>query len=285
MCTGRLPFESEETMALIRMIFKEAPQPPSVFYPAIPKKLEEAILRCLAKSPAERFQGARAFAEALEAVLAGQKAADAEAKARADGARQAARTEVGAPRAEAPRPRLGPTIGAIAAAGGGMAAVLAAAGIFYLARENASLFLLGFGVLIVGTLVWAAGTAALAVTLTGLLQREPAPRAAPAPREPQPPQPAAAPQQAAAPGAAPFSYAPGFPMTPESAGAAPRPSGSKPTSATTAWRYAPFDRVAAAQQEGAANAEPVAAVGTPAPAEPPPGPSATQKVEKVKRQR
>src|SRR5207244_3204228 len=112
---------------------------PSVFYPAVPKKLEEAILRSLAKKPEERYQSAREMADALEDALAALKAPGpsghldrTQPMARPDFSRAPAAA------AEPARPRLGVAIGAIAAAGAGVVAVLAGAALVALGQREAA---------------------------------------------------------------------------------------------------------------------------------------------------
>jgi hypothetical protein len=68
MSTGRLPFEGEDTLQLVRQIHQEAPVPPTVYYPFLGAPFEAVILRCLAKNPVERYPSARALSEALVAV-------------------------------------------------------------------------------------------------------------------------------------------------------------------------------------------------------------------------
>jgi len=70
MVTGCLPYEAQSTQDLVRAVFTEAPTPPSVHVPEIPLKLEEVILRCLAKKQDQRYPSAKELCQALEAVLA-----------------------------------------------------------------------------------------------------------------------------------------------------------------------------------------------------------------------
>jgi len=68
--SGRLPFDAPEVAALLAMhIAKPAPQLASVT-PGIPGKLAQAVDRCLAKDPAQRFQTGEALAEAVAASTA-----------------------------------------------------------------------------------------------------------------------------------------------------------------------------------------------------------------------
>ncbi|HSC21365.1 MAG TPA: serine/threonine-protein kinase, partial [Solirubrobacterales bacterium] len=67
MLTGRVPFASDSEYEVIRAQVEEAPAPPSSLVPGLPAWLDAAVLRALAKDPAERFQSA----EEMRAVLAG----------------------------------------------------------------------------------------------------------------------------------------------------------------------------------------------------------------------
>jgi tRNA A-37 threonylcarbamoyl transferase component Bud32 len=59
MLTGEVPFTSDQAYRILMKHRDEAPRPPSSIEPAIPSALEAIILRCMAKSPASRFQSAR----------------------------------------------------------------------------------------------------------------------------------------------------------------------------------------------------------------------------------
>ena len=68
--SGKLPFDAPDTAALLAMhITRPAPQLASVT-PGLPGKLAQAVDRCLAKDPAERFQTGEALAEAVAASTA-----------------------------------------------------------------------------------------------------------------------------------------------------------------------------------------------------------------------
>ena len=63
--TGQLPFDSPDLHALLAMhVSKPAPPLLSVA-PGIPRKLAQAVDRCLAKAPADRFPDGEALAEAI----------------------------------------------------------------------------------------------------------------------------------------------------------------------------------------------------------------------------
>ncbi|MFP5286316.1 MAG: protein kinase domain-containing protein [Thermoanaerobaculia bacterium] len=54
--TGRSPFEGKSDYAIIKAQIEEMPPPPSSVVPGIPGWLDRAVLRALAKKPADRFQ-------------------------------------------------------------------------------------------------------------------------------------------------------------------------------------------------------------------------------------
>ncbi len=67
--TGRPPFQSDSIVQLLIEHLKTEPRPPSeVTELTIPSDLEEIILRCLAKSPDDRFQTADELESALTAI-------------------------------------------------------------------------------------------------------------------------------------------------------------------------------------------------------------------------
>jgi serine/threonine-protein kinase len=66
MLTGRLVFESDNTMRMMVKHIEEKPAPPSARTPRpIPRSLDDAVLGCLAKDPAARTPTASAVAAAL----------------------------------------------------------------------------------------------------------------------------------------------------------------------------------------------------------------------------
>ncbi|QDF99194.1 hypothetical protein CJ010_22955 [Azoarcus sp. DD4] len=68
--TGRVPFDSGSEFELMRAHIELPPPPPSGLVAGLPPALEAVILRALAKSPADRYQGAEAFRAELEQLLA-----------------------------------------------------------------------------------------------------------------------------------------------------------------------------------------------------------------------
>jgi hypothetical protein len=65
MLTGRPPFPGENAIKVMIAQASEPVTPPSMYRPEIPRDLEAIVLRCLAKSPAERFQDTASLAAAL----------------------------------------------------------------------------------------------------------------------------------------------------------------------------------------------------------------------------
>lgn len=63
--TEHLPFYSEKEKELMDMILESPPQRPTELAPAIPQELENIILRCLEKDPANRYPHARALQKDL----------------------------------------------------------------------------------------------------------------------------------------------------------------------------------------------------------------------------
>jgi serine/threonine protein kinase len=69
MVTGRIPFEAPSLVAALRQITLETPTSPCDFRADLPIPAGEAILRALAKEPAQRYPSVMAFAHALERGL------------------------------------------------------------------------------------------------------------------------------------------------------------------------------------------------------------------------
>ena len=63
--TGSAPFERESLMQACAAVLEEEPLPPRQLRPAIPSGLSDAIMRCLRKSPADRFNDVAELADAL----------------------------------------------------------------------------------------------------------------------------------------------------------------------------------------------------------------------------
>lgn len=66
MVTGRLPFTGESTISIAVKRLEQPPPSPGSYAPNLPKKWEIAILRCLERDPAARFQTAGDLIQFLE---------------------------------------------------------------------------------------------------------------------------------------------------------------------------------------------------------------------------
>jgi serine/threonine protein kinase len=66
---GRPPFDTMATGVLIMQHMSDPPPRPSSLAPNVPAELDELILRCLAKEPADRHPSGTALADAIDALL------------------------------------------------------------------------------------------------------------------------------------------------------------------------------------------------------------------------
>jgi serine/threonine protein kinase len=67
MFSGQPAFQAENAVAVALKQMREAPKPPHEVKPSVPAEIEQAILKCLEKEPARRFQSVAQLAEALRA--------------------------------------------------------------------------------------------------------------------------------------------------------------------------------------------------------------------------
>jgi serine/threonine-protein kinase len=65
--TGQPPFDGENAFAVMMAHARDSVARPSEVRPGIPRDLEDVVLRCLAKNPADRFAGVRELSDALAA--------------------------------------------------------------------------------------------------------------------------------------------------------------------------------------------------------------------------
>jgi len=70
--TGRPPFAAETTMEMLHKIAQEEPPPPLTLNARLPRDVETICLRCLQKSPGNRYASASALADDLERWLRGE---------------------------------------------------------------------------------------------------------------------------------------------------------------------------------------------------------------------
>jgi serine/threonine-protein kinase len=71
--TGRPPFRAGTVMETVVQVLEREPAPPSQLHPGVPRDLEAICLRCLEKSPRDRFESAAALADALDGYLRGDE--------------------------------------------------------------------------------------------------------------------------------------------------------------------------------------------------------------------
>ena len=64
-CTGKLPFQAESSVAILMHHLNTLPTPPILINPNIPAELSEVILRAMSKAPATRYSNASALSAAL----------------------------------------------------------------------------------------------------------------------------------------------------------------------------------------------------------------------------
>ncbi len=84
MCTGRAPFGGNTSAVIFQKILDKDPEPPRVFNPTLPPKLEEIVLKALEKDRDMRCQTAaelRADLKRLQRETSGRRAAESEASA------------------------------------------------------------------------------------------------------------------------------------------------------------------------------------------------------------
>ncbi|MGC2111765.1 MAG: serine/threonine-protein kinase [Candidatus Korobacteraceae bacterium] len=68
MVTGQRPFQGDSDFSIMTAQVKENPRPPIELQPGLPAAMNEIILMAMAKDPAQRFQTAEAFRNALHNV-------------------------------------------------------------------------------------------------------------------------------------------------------------------------------------------------------------------------
>ncbi len=71
LATGEQPFPGETMTSVSYKVVHTEPIPPAKLNPAIPARLEAVIMKCLAKSPADRYQTGEELAQDLAAIRTG----------------------------------------------------------------------------------------------------------------------------------------------------------------------------------------------------------------------
>jgi serine/threonine-protein kinase len=79
MLTGRKPFQAETSYTVLNAQLNEAPTPPAQWNPALPRELNDIVLRAMAKDPAARFQTADEFRAAIKGLRDPSRAAQSAA--------------------------------------------------------------------------------------------------------------------------------------------------------------------------------------------------------------
>ena len=67
--TGEPPFVRDSVFALTMAHVNEPVTPPSTHNPNLSKRIDEVILKCMAKSPKDRYQNMRELRAAFESCL------------------------------------------------------------------------------------------------------------------------------------------------------------------------------------------------------------------------
>src|SRR5262249_28572337 len=75
MVTGNKPFQGDSQYSIMTAHMQGTPVPPIEAVPWVPKPLNDAILKAMAKDPAERFHSAEAFSGALDTAPVADEAA------------------------------------------------------------------------------------------------------------------------------------------------------------------------------------------------------------------
>ncbi|MEL6110514.1 MAG: protein kinase, partial [Planctomycetota bacterium] len=70
--TGRTPFQGHDSIGTLLAVIEAEPESPRHFRPDVPRDLETICLKCLIKSPEQRYASARELATDLELFLAGE---------------------------------------------------------------------------------------------------------------------------------------------------------------------------------------------------------------------
>ncbi len=73
--TGKLPFSGETVTQIVIAHIQQPPPSPRSINPHLPKALETAVLQCLQKDPAQRFQKVEVLAQVLSRISTGGTAA------------------------------------------------------------------------------------------------------------------------------------------------------------------------------------------------------------------
>jgi serine/threonine-protein kinase len=70
--TGRPPFRAPTIMETVVQLLERDPPPPRILRPEVPRELESICLKCLEKSPKDRYASAEALADELDNYVRGE---------------------------------------------------------------------------------------------------------------------------------------------------------------------------------------------------------------------
>src|SRR5262249_52853951 len=68
---GKVPFDGGSAVGVLAQVLKDEPTAPRSINPALPVDLETIVMKAMEKSPARRYDSARAFGEDLQRYLDG----------------------------------------------------------------------------------------------------------------------------------------------------------------------------------------------------------------------
>ena len=86
LCTGKMPFKGETTMATLMCVVTEHPRPVHEVNPAIPRVVSDLVAQLMAKDPEGRPASARGVVEAIQAIEREQSATSVKGAAAPDAA-------------------------------------------------------------------------------------------------------------------------------------------------------------------------------------------------------
>jgi eukaryotic-like serine/threonine-protein kinase len=105
MVTGQKPFKGDSHFSIMQAQLQQAPRPPIEVQADLPESLNQIILMALSKEPAQRFQSADAFRNALKSVATSLKTKGATVPMAAPGLPGRGSLAAGAPAVQMPPPR------------------------------------------------------------------------------------------------------------------------------------------------------------------------------------
>ncbi|MEK7467711.1 MAG: AAA family ATPase [Planctomycetota bacterium] len=126
---GRLPFSETNPLALMRQQVTQAPLAPSKHNPAVPRELDDVIMKLLARDPVDRYPNANLLAADVAAVIKGDKPAASAAGAQSTDQRTTIATAAGYVGRQEDLQKMQSVLEQAGAGEGGTAVILGEAGI------------------------------------------------------------------------------------------------------------------------------------------------------------